>query len=222
METKSKNIFQLIPEAIGKIGAIPKNQKNAEQNYMFRGIDDFMNACNKVFSEIGIFCIPEVLEDKEIFGTTKNGTQYKEVLLKMKYTFYASDGSSVSATVKGEARDYGDKATNKALSAAMKYALMQVFCITTKDNADSDKETAQPEPPKVLTDSEKIATIPATLAKIKTLNQLNTFYARCKDLIVGIGLHEKVKINEAFDVKAKEFGALWSGSQNKFATEDEI
>ncbi len=59
----------------------------------------------------------------------------------MKYTFYAEDGSHIEAVVVGEGMDSGDKATNKAMSAAFKYACFQVFCIPTEEMKDPDAET---------------------------------------------------------------------------------
>jgi translation elongation factor EF-Ts len=50
--------------------------------------------------------------------------------------------------------DSGDKATNKAMAIAMKYACFQVFCIPTEEMQDPDKESHQvqkkeePEKPK--------------------------------------------------------------------------
>ena len=58
--------------------------------------------------------------------------------MKIKYTFFATDGTFVSATMAGEAADSGDKASNKAMSIAHKYALLQVFCIPTDDAKDPD------------------------------------------------------------------------------------
>jgi hypothetical protein len=58
--------------------------------------------------------------------------------LKIKFTFYADDGSNVESVVIGEAMDTGDKASNKALSIGLKYALLQVFCIPTEDDKDPD------------------------------------------------------------------------------------
>ena len=37
---------------------------------------------------------------------------------KIRYTFFAVDGSSISAIVVGEGMDTGDKATNKAMATA--------------------------------------------------------------------------------------------------------
>ena len=61
--------------------------------------------------------------------------------LTIRFDFIAIDGSSISATVIGEAMDSGDKATNKAMSIAFKYACFQVFCIPTEEMQDPDSET---------------------------------------------------------------------------------
>jgi hypothetical protein len=46
----------------------------------------------------------------------------------------------------GEAMDSGDKSANKAMSAAQKYALLQVFCIPTEEPKDTENETHTVEP----------------------------------------------------------------------------
>lgn len=40
--------------------------------------------------------------------------------------------------------DSGDKATNKAMAIAFKYACFQVFCIPTEEMKDPDAETPEP------------------------------------------------------------------------------
>lgn len=222
MEIKSKTIFQLIPEASGKIGAIPKGQKNTEQNYMFRGIDDFLTACNRVFSEVGIFIVPEVLDKEQSTGATKNGTAFLHVVLTVKYTIYAADGSNIVSVVKGEARDYADKAVNKCMSAAFKYMLMQVFCVATQDIADADKDhiesaapVAQPkqQPKPELSDNDKRAAIPAGVANLKTIEELNIFWSRCQPLM---NADNETAIKTLFAEKAKTFGAIFSNAENRF------
>ena len=42
----SGKIFQLIPAIMGEIDAVGKNKKNQVQGFMYRGIDDVMNAIN--------------------------------------------------------------------------------------------------------------------------------------------------------------------------------
>lgn len=139
MENNGK-IYELIGKAIGMIGAIGKDNKNAQQGFKYRSIDQVYNALNPVLAELGIFFCPEVLEQKREERTTKNGTALTYTLLTMKYTAYAPDGSSVSMTVVGEGMDSGDKGSNKAMSIAYKYALFQLFCIPTEEMKDPDAD----------------------------------------------------------------------------------
>ena len=136
-------IYQLIGQAIGKIGAIGKDKKNAQQGFMYRGIDQVYNALNPVMAELGIFFCPEVLDQKREERVTKNGAVLTYTLLTMKFTAYAPDGSNVSMTVVGEGMDSGDKSSNKAMSVAMKYAMFQLFCIPTEEMKDPDADVYQ-------------------------------------------------------------------------------
>lgn len=141
-------IFELIPEAMKRIGAIGKDSVNQQQKFRYRGIDAVYNALNPVMSDLGLFLTPEILDHKrEERRTTKrdnNGNSYESVLmfsiLTIKYTMHAPDGSSVSCVVVGEGMDSGDKASNKAMSIAMKYACFQLFMIPTEDLVDPDAE----------------------------------------------------------------------------------
>lgn len=134
------NIFEAINSAMNDIGAIGKTSKNAQQGFMFRGIDAVMNAIQPALIKNKIFVVPEVLEQTREERTTSKGGLLIYSICKIKYTFYAEDGSSISAVVIGEGMDSGDKATNKALSIGFKYACFQVFCIPTEEMKDPDAE----------------------------------------------------------------------------------
>lgn len=136
-----KLIYASIAAIMGEIGAIGKNKKNAQQDFMYRGIDDVMNVLNPLFAKHGVFVVPEVLDKAREERTSKSGGNLIFTTLTVRYTFYATDGSSVSAQVVGEGMDSADKSTNKALAIAMKYALFQVFCIPTEEMVDPDAET---------------------------------------------------------------------------------
>ncbi len=134
------NIYESICAVMADVGAIGKNTKNTQQGFMFRGIDAVMNALQPAMLKNHIFVVPEVLDQtREERQTAKGGTLLYSIL-RMKYTFYAEDGSSVSAVVIGEGMDSGDKASNKAMSIAFKYACFQVFCIPTEEMKDPDAE----------------------------------------------------------------------------------
>lgn len=134
-------IYSAIAEVMRKTSAISKGRKNQQQGFQFRGIDDVMNELHGTLAECGVFIVPEVLEENRTEGHTKSGSAMFYTRLKIKFTFYAEDGSSVSSTVIGEAMDTGDKASNKALSIGYKYACLQVFCIPTEDDKDPDAQT---------------------------------------------------------------------------------
>ena len=140
-ETKKKNICESISAVMAEVGAIGKNSKNTMQGFMFRGIDAVMNALNPALINNHVFIVPEILEQTREERTTNKGALLIYSICKVKYTFYAEDGSSISATVIGEGMDSGDKATNKAMSIAFKYACFQVFCIPTEEMIDPDKES---------------------------------------------------------------------------------
>lgn len=162
------NIYEAISAAMKEIGAVGKTSKNTQQGFMFRGIDAVMNAINPAIVNNHIFIVPEVLEQIREERQTSKGATLIYSVCKIKYTFYAEDGSHIEAVVIGEGMDTGDKATNKAMSIAFKYACFQVFCIPTEEmkEADPDRECHQVTPIDTAKriDKTKIALITQTCA----------------------------------------------------------
>lgn len=147
MDEKKKNIYETITAVMAEIGAVGKDSRNEQQRFMYRGIDAVMNAINPALIKHKLFVVPEIMEQKREERHTAKGGNLIYSICTVKYTFYAEDGSSVSATVIGEGMDSGDKATNKAMSIAFKYACFQVFCIPTEEMKDPDAETPPPSKP---------------------------------------------------------------------------
>ena len=141
----SNNICNAIVGVMNDIGAVGKNDRNKQQNFMYRGIDAVMNALQPALIKNKVFIVPKVLEEQREERQSKKGDALLYARLKMEYTFFADDGSNISATVIGEAMDSGDKATNKAMSVAYKYACFQVFCIPTMlDDTDAECHEVAP------------------------------------------------------------------------------
>ena len=166
-------IHEQIPKVMASIGAIGKDRKNPQQGYQFRGIDDLYNACNSALSEHGVFAVPTVENISREERTTKSGGALIYTILTMRYTFYASDGSYFEATTIGEAMDSGDKSCNKAMSAAQKYAFLQVFSIPTEEPKDTELETHLPTP-KIIT----LENARAEFAKIDALPYLANHWTK--------------------------------------------
>jgi hypothetical protein len=144
-------IYALIPKIMGEVGAIGKNrQTEAQGKYWFRGIDDVYQAMQGPLSRNGVFYVPEVLKRDVIEKETRGGGALFYTTLTVKYTFFAPDGSNVTCIVVGEAMDTSDKSSNKAMSAALKYAIFQIFCIPTEEDNDTENShhepVAKPEP----------------------------------------------------------------------------
>lgn len=137
------NIYESITKIMEEVPAIGKNKENKQQGFKFRGIDDVMNALQPLLAKYKVFIAPEILEQIREERTTKTGGNLIYSICKIKYKFYAEDGSSIEAVTIGEGMDSGDKATNKAMAIAMKYALFQVFCIPTEEMKDPDSETPE-------------------------------------------------------------------------------
>lgn len=188
MEDKimANNIYKAINEVMKEIGAVGKNQKNSQQGFMYRGIDAVMNAINPALTNHGVFVVPEVLEQTREERTTSKGNLLIYSICKIKFSFFAEDGSHIEAITIGEGMDSGDKATNKAMSIAFKYACFQVFCIPTEEMVDPDAECHEVKPKKEaeksMTDEEKNAQMMEEVGKeLISAVQVKALTKKCND-----------------------------------------
>ena len=138
------NVYQCINAVTADLAVegIAKNRNNAQQGYKFRGIDDMYNAIAPLLAKHGLCILPRYSNrTSEERQTAKGGTLFY-VNVVGEFTFAsAEDGTCHVVTMFGEAMDSGDKATNKAMSAAFKYAVMQTFAIPTEGDNDADAVT---------------------------------------------------------------------------------
>jgi hypothetical protein len=147
-------VYLAISDVAAKLAheGISKDRKNESQGYKFRGIDDVYNALAPYLAASKLCILPNVLEREVVERTNAKGTALFYVTVKVRFDFVsAEDGSKHEVVTYGEAMDSGDKATNKAMSAAFKYACMQAFCIPTEGDNDADATThevkaAEPDP----------------------------------------------------------------------------
>lgn len=147
MSTEIPQIYSLIPKVMAEIGAIGKDRTNDAQKYKFRGIEDMYNAAHPALVNNGVFCCPQVIKSDSQERTALNSQGQQKTSMRVELTvchkFYAPDGSCVDVITCGEGIDSSDKATNKAMSAAMKYAFIELFSIPTEDIADADRDSPE-------------------------------------------------------------------------------
>lgn len=141
-----QNIYQAINAIMQEIEAIGKNKTNSMQGYKFRGIDDMYNALQPLFKEHSVFITSNVLESKREERQTAKGGILIYTIAKCQFRFFTTDGSFIESIIEGEAMDSGDKSTNKSMSTALKYALMQMFLIPTEEKLDTEYDTHEVAP----------------------------------------------------------------------------
>lgn len=179
---------------MNKVG-ITKNRKNTQQNYNFRGIDDVYNALSPLLAQHGLCILPRILTRTCEERQTKSGGSMSYVTVEAEFDFVcAKDGSRHVVRTFGEAMDSADKATNKAMSAAYKYAALQAFAIPTEGDNDADAHTPQPvprqQPRPTPAPAPKSTPIPATKA---SLDALKSYYKNDSDEVMLDDINEMIR-----------------------------
>jgi len=135
-------IYKAITAIMRQVGAIGKDAKNESQKYQYRSAEAVYNRVQPLMATHGVFSVPKVLEESHETGQSKGGGPMHWARLRVQYTFFADDGSSIEVVVSAEGMDSGDKATAKAMTQAHRYAICQLLNIPY---AVVDPESGSPE-----------------------------------------------------------------------------
>ena len=128
---------------------IGKTRSNAQQGYKFRGVDEVMNAFAPILADQGLYLRPRFTEREVSERVNKSGTALFYVTVRGEFDFSNDAGETVTVgPFYGEAMDSGDKATNKAMAVAFKYAMFQTFGVPLEGvtGGDADLQTHDVEP----------------------------------------------------------------------------
>lgn len=141
MTTTAPKVFSAIAAVMADMAkeGISKDRRNQQQGYSFRGIDEVYNALSPILAKHKLCILPRILAREVVERQTQKGGALFNVTVEAEFDLVsAEDGSTHTIRTFGEAMDSADKATNKAMSAAYKYAAMQAFCIPTEGDNDAD------------------------------------------------------------------------------------
>lgn len=132
-------LHQLLPRVLTKLGAIEKNGTAPASmgGYKFRRVEDVADAARNAFAELGIIMVPRTVERIDTVRLTSGNKNLYCCDLLVEFTFYGPAGDTIVGSVWGEGTDSGDKATQKAVTAALKSMLTPTFLIT--DSADDSE-----------------------------------------------------------------------------------
>jgi hypothetical protein len=125
---------------VAELPAVGKDEFNEAQKFKFRSHDAAMNVLKPLLGKHGVYFVPDVLKRITEQRTTKHGSVMYEVNLHVQYTFYGANGDYVTASAWGEGTDSGDKATNKAMTMALKNVVAQTFALSTAETAAYDTD----------------------------------------------------------------------------------
>lgn len=181
---------------------ISKDRENRQQGFNFRGIDQVYNALAPMLAKHGLVILPRITERTVTERATQRGGVLFYVVVKAEFDFVAvEDGSKHTVVTYGEAMDSGDKATNKAMSIAYKYAAFQTFCIPTEQTAmDPDAEIHQPAP---RSPDEILAEFTVQAAECPTLSDLNAIYKPAWNALASSAEHQQ-KCVDVYKVRGAE------------------
>lgn len=135
------HVYQAINEVTAVMASegLPKGRTNSQQGYKFRGIDDLYCALSRHLAAAKLCILPRVAERTVTERPTKSGGVSTYTVLTIDFDLVSAlDGSKHTIRTVGEAMDSADKSTNKAMSAAMKYACLLAFQIPTEGDNDAD------------------------------------------------------------------------------------
>lgn len=144
VKATGQGILRKMNVLMGAVGSISKDNRNTQQNYQFRSVEQVMNKLNPALQKTGVALNTTILDcSREKISRRKE--DYESILLysviRLRLTFWdVEDGSSLSVEAVGEGMDNGDKASNKAMSAAFKYAVTLALCVPT-EVVDPDTES---------------------------------------------------------------------------------
>jgi hypothetical protein len=144
-ETQQLNLYQKLAKITGEIGVIAKDGNNQQQKYKYIEYETIAGKFRELFSKYGVVLIPSMVEQERSAITTSRGSSGVSTVCHFEFTVVNADKPDDRFVVKwqGEAVDYGDKATNKAATAAVKYYLMRQFNISSKGDEDPDSQTPE-------------------------------------------------------------------------------
>jgi len=137
------NLRQKLAEVRRRIGYIQKRGHNERFNYSYVTAADIAGAVGDILSELGVVVIPR-LEDISYESAVGRGEAIRMARVVMAYTFADVDsGEEIVAKVAGQGLDPGDKAPYKAMTGALKYALLQSFLLATGDDPEDERVDAR-------------------------------------------------------------------------------
>ncbi len=133
------NLRQKLAQVRREVGYIQKRGKNQFHNYTYAMAADIAGAIGDRLAALNVVLGRRNLNIKRSELQHDRGTE-TVVEVTVDYEFIDGDSDeSLTVPSYGEGRDRGDKAPYKALTGALKYALIQTVMIATGDDPEDER-----------------------------------------------------------------------------------
>jgi hypothetical protein len=133
------NLRQKLAEVRRRIGYVQKRGHNERFNYSYVTAADIAGGIGDLLAELGVVVIPR-LENITYESAARRDETTRMARVVMAYTFADVDSrEEIVAKVAGQGLDPGDKAPYKAMTGALKYALLQSFLLATGDDPEDER-----------------------------------------------------------------------------------
>lgn len=133
-----KNIYQRMAEVMKTVAYVQKEEKKVNNQYTFVSHDAVTAKLRPALIENGI--LPVVTVKKHLQDGNRT-----EVLIGVRYVNIDKPEEYVEVEAFGYGIDPSDKGPGKAVSYAVKYALLKTFCLETGDDPERDNIPHVPE-----------------------------------------------------------------------------
>ena len=135
------NLCEKFAEVRRRLGYVQKRGHNERHNYSYVTAADLAGSVGDILAELGVVVIPQL---QSISTETPRSSSDRIARVVMNYRFVdARSGEELSVRVAGEGADAGDKAPYKAMTGALKYALLQSFLLSTGDDPEDEHSSSR-------------------------------------------------------------------------------
>jgi hypothetical protein len=137
-----KSIADKLVKIMEECSVVRKNGTNDFHHYKYATSADVLEKVNAAFVKhhVASIVLPEIVSSSDVLNNKGNAEHL--VTVKVNITLVDGDsGESITLSGIGSGQDGGDKAVMKAQTAAIKYAYMLSFSISTSDDPEADSRT---------------------------------------------------------------------------------
>jgi hypothetical protein len=123
-----------------RLAYVQKRGYNERKNYNYVTAADIAGAVGDILAELGVVVVPRLESISHEPSRTNRSEGEHVARVVMTYTFMDVDtAEEIAVKVAGEGLDAGDKAPYKAMTGALKYALLQSFLLATGDDPEDER-----------------------------------------------------------------------------------